>query len=237
MQAQITYLDHSGFSVKTAAHFLVFDYYLDTPHGGGLAQGVINPDLLGNENAAVFVSHHHPDHFSPRIFGWKSSVPKIRYFLADDIRTHEDAVFFHPGQSEDFGDMTVRALKSTDAGVAFLIHTDGLCIYHAGDLNWWKWDEDTEPEQKEAGQNFRAQIDLLKGEKVDLAFLPVDPRQGGDALLGFDYFMRTVQPEHAVPMHSFGRTEFFSRLLTEACTEPYRSRILLYQNRGDQLSI
>ncbi|XOQ46266.1 MAG: hypothetical protein ACFWUD_04460 [Thermocaproicibacter melissae] len=40
MKAEITYLYHSAFAVKTPSHFLVFDYYYDRPNGGHLAQGV-----------------------------------------------------------------------------------------------------------------------------------------------------------------------------------------------------
>ena len=34
---------------------------------------------------------------------------------------------------------TVRALTSTDEGVAFLITTPYETLFHAGDLNWWDW--------------------------------------------------------------------------------------------------
>lgn len=37
------YLYHSGVAVKTENHLLIFDYYLDAPQGGGLADGVVNP--------------------------------------------------------------------------------------------------------------------------------------------------------------------------------------------------
>ena len=236
MGAEITYLYHSSFAVKTAAHFLIFDYYLDTPHGGGLSQGVIDPAEIRDRDVVVFVSHRHPDHYSPRILGWRREIAKIRYVLSDDIRAREDAVMVHPGQTADLGDMTVRTLRSTDEGVAFLIDADGLCIYHAGDLNWWKWDEDSDAENAQMEHDFKAQVDMLRGKAVDLAFLPFDPRQGDDALLGFDYFMRTVSPKFAVPMHSFGQTGFFERLKTDPRTADYRGRVLLYQSRGQTVA-
>ena len=232
MGAEITYLYHSSFAVKTSAHFLIFDYYLDTPHGGGLSQGVINPAEIRDEDVVVFASHRHPDHYSPRIFGWRAEIPKIRYVLSDGIRTREDVLAVAPGRTYDLGDMTVRTLKSTDEGVAFLIDTDGFRIYHAGDLNWWAWDENSGAENARMARDFQSQIDLLRGETVDLAFLPFDPRQENDAFLGFDYFMRTVSPGYAVPMHSFGKTEFFERLRTDPRTAGYRDRILIYRSRG-----
>ncbi len=232
MDAEITYLYHSSFAVKTAAHVFVFDYYLDTPRGG-LSQGVVDPAALRGDDVVVFASHRHPDHYSPLIFGWRREIPKIRYVVSGDIRTREDVLAAAPGQTYDLGDMTVRTLKSTDEGVAFLIAADGLRLYHAGDLNCWKWKGDTAAENAEAERAFRAQVDLLRGERVDLAFLPFDPRQEDDAFCGFDYFMRTVSPKFAVPMHSFGKTEFFERLRTDPRTAGYRDRILLYRDRGE----
>jgi L-ascorbate metabolism protein UlaG (beta-lactamase superfamily) len=230
---EVRYLYHSAFAVKTPAHLLIFDYYCDTPRGAGFSRGVVDPEEIRGEDTVVFASHSHPDHYSPRIFAWRGTVPKIRYVLSSDIHTRENAARIGPGEEKDLGDLRVRALRSTDQGVAFLVKADGLCIYHAGDLNWWKWGEDTPAEQEEAGRGYREQIDLLRGERIDLAFVPVDPRQGADALLGIDYFMRTVGAARAVPMHAFGRTPFFSILGTDPRTEPYRGRILFYKDRGD----
>ena len=235
MNAKITYLHHSSFAVKTAAHFLIFDYYLDTPQGGKLAQGVVNPSEIRDENVLVFASHRHPDHYSPRILGWRREIAKIRYVLSDDIRTRENILAVSPGQTYDLGDMTVRTLKSTDLGVAFFIQTDGLNIYHAGDLNCWKWDGNSESENRQAERSFQTQVDTLRGEKIDLAFLPFDPRQEDDAFYGFDYFMRAVSPCCAVPMHSFGKLEFFERLKTDPRTADYLDKILLYNSRGQTI--
>ena len=40
----------------------------------------------------------------------------------------------------------IRTLRSTDEGVAFVVHYAGKTIYHAGDLNWWHWEG--EPDEK-----------------------------------------------------------------------------------------
>lgn len=235
MDLRIVYLYHSSFAVKTAGHLLIFDYCMDTPHGAGLSKGVIPPEILCGLNVLVFASHRHPDHYNPRIFAWRRTEPSVRYVISSDIRTKEEAVRLGPGETADLGDAQVRALRSTDIGVAFLVKTDGLCIYHAGDLNWWKWDEDTPEDQEKAGRTYREQIDLLHGEKIDLAFMPVDPRQGADSLLGIDYFMHTAGAERVVPMHSFGHTDFFDILKTDPRTEPYREKILFYRDRGEEI--
>lgn len=237
MEAQVTYLYHSSFAVKTASHFLIFDYCLDTPKGAGLAKGVVNPSELRGEAVTAFASHRHPDHFSPRIFGWRRELPGLACVLSSDIRSKEAAVRLGPGETAEVGGLSVRTLRSTDEGVAFLVKADGLLIYHAGDLNWWKWDEDTPADREQAGRAYREQIDLLRGEKIDLAFVPVDPRQGNDAVLGIDYFMRTAGAERAVPMHSFGHTDFFDLLKTDPRTAPYRDRIRYYRGRGERVPL
>ena len=77
------------------------------------------------------------DHYNPVIFEWRKGHSNIRYILAEEIPTKEEVLSVHPSRTYDLGDLQVRTLDSTDLGVAFLIKTDGLCLYHAGDLNWW----------------------------------------------------------------------------------------------------
>lgn len=50
-------------------------------------------------------------------------APRVRYVLSDDIRTREEAFRIGPGETLDLGDLSVRALRSTDAGAAFLVRT------------------------------------------------------------------------------------------------------------------
>lgn len=236
MEAEIRYLYHSGFAVKTELHFFIFDYYRDEPRGGGLADGVIDPVEIRDLDTVVFASHSHPDHFSRKIFDLKSGVEKIRFVLSSQIRTREAkeyALRIQAGQTCDLGDLTVRALKSTDAGAAFLVKADGLCIYHAGDLNWWHWEGEPTAENERMARQYREQIDTLRDDAVDVAFVPVDPRLGDSSLLGLDYFMKTVGAGLAVPMHSFGDTSFYEGLKSDPRTSPYLTKIWFYKNRGD----
>lgn len=234
MEAEIRYLYHSGFAVKTERHFLIFDYYRDDPRGGGLADGVIDPGEIRDLDTVVFASHSHPDHFSKKIFDLRSGVEKIRYVLSSEIRAKEDAVRVRAGQTCDLGDLTVHALKSTDIGAAFLVKTDGLSIYHAGDLNWWQWEGEPEADNERMAREYREQIDTLRGETIDIAFVPVDPRLGSGSLLGLGYFMEAVGAARVVPMHAFGNPAFFESLKSDPRTSSYRDRIWFYQNRGDK---
>ncbi len=233
MKAEIRYLYNSGFTLKTDRHFFIFDYYLDSPKGCGLEKGVIDPEEIKDLDVVVFVSHSHPDHYNPRIFSWRKTVGKIRYVLSDDIKTSEDVIKVAPGQEYDLGDLSVRTLDSTDIGVAFLIQADGLCIYHAGDLNDWYWNGEPDSDNREMTRRYRKQIDTLKGEAIDIAFVPSDPRLEEHALRGLDYFMRTVGAELAIPMHFSENTAVFEELKTDSRTESYRGRIAFFTQRGD----
>ena len=123
MQATVNYLYNSGFALETEKHLFIFDYYLDDPPSGGLRHGVINPReiaALGKETV-VLVSHGHFDHFNRVIFGWRGAIPGVRYVLSSDIPHRPGiAAAIAPGEERDFGDFTLRALHSTDLGVAFL---------------------------------------------------------------------------------------------------------------------
>ena len=230
---EIRYLYHSGFAVDTGGHLLIFDFFKDTPRGGKLADGVIDPAEIFGRDVVVFASHSHGEHYSPAVFGWRKQLPRVRYVLADDIRTREEAYRVGPGETLDLGDLSVRTLRSTDEGVAFLVKTDGLTVYHAGDLNWWHWNSETDAYNAQMARDYRREIDSLRGESIDAAFLPVDPRLEDKYLWGIDYFMRTVGAELAVPMHLWERYELIGRLRAEEQATPYRDRVAGYSQRGE----
>jgi L-ascorbate metabolism protein UlaG (beta-lactamase superfamily) len=234
-EVKIWYLYHSGFAVQTSKHFLIFDYYMDTPREGGLEKGVIDQDEIRDLDVVAFSSHSHPDHFNPCIFDWRRRVPSIRYILSDDIRTTQDAYFIKAGQTLEFDDLKVRALESTDAGVAFLVKVDGICVYHAGDLNWWHWEGETGQYNDEMAKSYKRQIDLLKGEEIDVAFVPVDPRLEDSYLLGIDYFMRSVGARLAVPMHFGENVSVCRRLHSDPRAADYREKVVSITQRGEKI--
>lgn len=235
IRAEVTYLSHSGFAVKTARHFLIFDYYRDSPKGGVLRDGVIDPRSLARERVAVFVSHGHHDHYNPVIFDWKREIPDIAYVLSDDIPAREPGVHLvSPGKEYELEDLFVRTLASTDEGVAFLVKVDDLTLYHAGDLNWWHWNDEPDEDNRRMAARYQAQIDSLRGQRIDLAFIPVDPRQEENSLLGLDYLMRTVGAQRVFPMHFWEQTQVFDRLREDPRTEAYRGSIVELGRRGEQ---
>lgn len=237
-EADIRYLGHSGFAVRTAAHVLIFDYYQDTPAGAarGLSTGVVEPAELQNDDVFVFASHRHHDHFNPLIFSWRAALPRVRYILSADIRAargQADALL-RPDADETFDGVRVRTLGSTDAGVAFLVQADGLCIYHAGDLNWWHWEGEPTADNARMARRYKQEIDKLKGERIDLAFVPVDPRLEKQYLWGLSYLMETVGAARVFPMHLWEQYDTCARLQADPDAAAWRARVESIARRGQR---
>lgn len=230
---------HSGFYMEFAHCTMLFDYY----------EGTL-PPLKTDKPLYVFASHVHQDHFSFCVFTKEElrAHPNVFYFLSNDIKRkynrnfflrqgvtkeqYERIVFVKAGETvcteeeEKNQKETIRTLCSTDAGVAFLVETDGCRIFHAGDLNWWSWEGESREDEIEMERAYKDEIKKLSGEHIDLACLPLDGRQKERFALGFDWFMRHVDTAHAYPMHYWDDDSVIAGLLALPCSEPYRDRIV-----------
>ncbi len=239
--AEVVYLFNSGFTVKKDERLFIFDCYNFLPFrkNKGLDGGVINPEEINDLDVTVFSSHAHMDHFSPSILKWGRDIPKLRYVLSSDIDTGktENVTKAYPNAAYDAGGVKVRTLKSTDEGVAFVVEADALKIYHAGDLNWWHWDGEPEHENQAMGDAYKAEIDKLKGEAFDIAFVPVDPRLENEYLWGLDYFMKNCDAKIIFPMHFRNSYSVFDRLVKDPATENYRGRIARITRRGQRFIV
>ena len=127
----------------------------------------------------------------------------------------------------------MTALTSTDEGVGFLVKRKGQCLYHAGDLHWWHWEGELEEENRAMARRYWEQIDRLRGETIDVAFLPADPRQGEAGLWGLRYFLRTVGVKTAAPMHCWGDERWMDRIAADPLLAGFRNRLLLMRREGD----
>lgn len=206
VRAKIHYLYHSGFAVQTKEHFLIFDYYKDKPCFGKeeLDGGVITAkEIAAHKNPVVFVSHGHGDHYNPVVLEWQKANQAIRYIISSDVPANGENIHsLAPYSSLELPDILVKTFGSTDLGVSFLASVDGIDIFHAGDLNWWHWkDESTEEEVKLSERDFLKEIEPIIGNKIDIAFFPVDPRLGSDYYLGAERFINLLKPSMLVPMH------------------------------------
>lgn len=225
VQAEVRYLHQSGFELWLGGRYLLFDY------DGAGAQP--DPRGLMSEGAAVFVSHRHGDHFAKEVLSYPRRNPALTLILSDDIRADgtEGAVRSVASRVRlELPGLAIRTLRSTDEGVAFLVRTEGVTVYHAGDLNWWHWEGESEEWNRKMAEDYRAEIDTLAGERIDLAFLPVDGRLGAAATWGADYFMETVGARYLVPMHFWEDRSVFSALERA----PYAARVCLPPETGER---
>ena len=197
MPADIYFLNHSGFILKIDDIVLVFDYYKDP------LQHVEKMITDGRNKIYFFVSHFHGDHFNPSISRFEEYADG--YILHGDCDLYlRDAGKMHlmdVGDSYSNEDFTVKMYGSTDAGGSFLIHCHGITIFHAGDLNDWTWEGAGDLINGRMHREYRTQIKKLAGKPINLAFVPMDPRQGADQELGMDYFLETTSAEYVFPMH------------------------------------
>lgn len=201
---KITYLDHSGFAVEYKKYVLIFDWY----------KGKL-PEFDSEKEIYVFSSHSHYDHFDRKIFELENIYPNVRYVLSADIteKPVPSKVWFVIADKEyRIGNLKVQTLHSTDAGVAFLVYVDDRIIYHAGDLNWWHWEEESEYYNEQMRMDYQKEIHKLKNIRIDVAFVPLDPRQEEQYYLGLDYFMKHTDTKLVFPMHMWGTMKFMRNL-------------------------
>lgn len=209
---KITYIYHSGFLVETKDCYYIFDYYKKEI-----------PKLNPEKPVFVFSSHSHGDHYEPRIFELlhQQNMKKIIAVLSKDISKkrhpqNEEVVVVRANEEYDLPFAThLETLLSTDCGVAFLLTCPEGTIYHAGDLNDWVWEGEPEQKNRQMTGMYRHEIDKLKGQKIDVAFLTLDPRQEDFYANGILYFLKKVSVEKVYPMHYWNRPRVIDRFLKE----------------------
>lgn len=232
----ITYYHHSGFSAALDDTLLIFDYWTGE-HGELPFPKRITPEILGRyREIVVFISHEHPDHMDPAVFEWRKNFP-VTYIVSHDMPVGTRGKRMAPGDSLTVSEnVKVRAFESTDLGVSFLVDLRGIKIFHAGDLNFWHWrEESTLKEIEEAEQDFNQAVEPLKGEAIDVAFFPVDPRQGRLFDAGANTFILSVKPRLMIPMHFWGRAEIAVEFARRArCRE---TEILAMTRYGEQIRL
>lgn len=221
---KITYIHHSSFCVELENSILLFDYFK-----GDL------PKFDTNKKLYVFASHFHEDHFDKCIFDIQNVHPDVTYILSKDIKRHrskyikaaKNSVILNFNENISIDDMKIKTLESSDIGVAFLIEIEGKVIYHAGDLNWWHWEgENSDEENKYAENKFKDGIDKIKGLDIDLAFVPLDPRQGDFYYLGFNYFMENTNTKVAFPMHMWCDFSLCKTFKSSEYAKDYKDRVI-----------
>ncbi len=202
---KITYLHHSGFAVEFDDFVLLFDD--------------ITPPVIDFSNKRVyfFVSHSHGDHYTKDIFSYTNNK-NTTYILSDDIKNYKksDKVIIVSEYKEyEFDDFRLYTFGSTDMGVSFYITTDEYKIFHSGDLNWWHWEGETEEYNREMEKEYKRHIQNLSKFKVDITFVPADPRLGYAYDYSVKYFIEKIKPDVLIPMHLWDNYSIIKKLLNE----------------------
>lgn len=184
----------------------------------------------------MFISHEHPDHMDPVVFDWRKDHP-ITYIVSGDMPIGIRGKRINPGEEMRLTSrVSVKAFDSTDLGVAFLVDVCGLKVFHAGDLNFWHWrEESTLKEIDEAEEAFRTAVEPITHEAIDVAFFPVDPRQGRLFEAGANYFILSVKPRLLIPMHFWGRAEIAAQFARQSrCHE---TEVVAMTRYGEQIRL
>lgn len=209
----VTYIHHSCFLVETDRFYYLFDY-----ENGQLPEMDVTKPIL------VLASHAHADHYTPEVFSLLADLgmQHIRAVLSDDIKPPQnvDALQVSPETQYVLGPRQhLTTFRSTDLGVAFLIEEDNRLIYHAGDLNDWVWEEESDAYNKEMTQNYRKQIrllaEMLNHRQIDTAFVVLDPRQEKDYDRGLCFFLEHISAKQIYPMHYWDDPSVIQRFLKE----------------------
>lgn len=229
---RVQYIGHSGFFVEMERVCLLFD----------LDKGEL-PKFSQEKRLFIFVSHKHPDHYNRNIWKQKDSYSDAYFVLSKDVPfsarqrellgiSEEDcsrvirvrAKERYYLEDREGGAVWIDTLRSTDLGVAYLVSCEGYKIYHAGDLNRWVWKGETEQWNRDMAEKYSQQLEelqqVLGGEQISIAFLPVDPRQEEEAFGGICEFLEKISVETVFPMHLWGKYE-----LVEPCIQTVASLV------------
>lgn len=220
---KITFIDHSAFMVELEEIALLFDYI-----GGKL------PEIEGDKELYIFSSHRHHDHYSQTIFDSEISEFHPTYILSDDIPSNmvpkefqNHVLFIGANQAQKIKDkLMLHTYLSTDEGVAFIVEVEGQTIYHAGDLNNWYWEGESDEWNTTVEQKYLAELEKMRDFDIDIAFLVLDPRQEEARYLGIDQFNQIVGAKSIVPMHFWGDFTVIDQLRNRDESKSYKDKII-----------
>ena len=195
---KIYYLGHSAFVVEADDYFFIFD-----AQDENYPSEFFDLNKLSDKKVRVFFSHRHHDHYCEKLHAACANLSNAFIFLGNfESGICKNTKTLKPRESFEFDGMTARAADSTDDGVCFLVQTEKITIFHAGDNADWG-----DGEQNAA---YYGEIDYLAGLnlKIDLAFIPVctySGRRPEDMTRGAVYAIEKLKPASAFPMHANGR--------------------------------
>lgn len=231
---KITYIYHSSFVIETEKITIIFDYWKDPAQ--------IIPNIIENSKKLyVFSSHFHEDHFNPIIFQFRKIQPNVEFILSKDILKHHkahqgDGIFLQKHDIFQDDSLFVKAYGSTDVGVSWYLKCEGKNIFHAGDLNDWVWNEDSEKNKRQSQEFFDRELaDIAKDVKqLDVAMFPVDSRIEGDYMRGAREFVETIPTSLFIPMH-FTAKPLLDAMAFKTIAQSNGSKFFSIKKEGDSI--
>lgn len=234
-EAMVRYLGHSGWSVRTAKHLLIFDYHEmnGRPDRPSLLNGFVSPDEIKSLPVTVFSTHEHGDHYDTTIFTWRDRVENIEYVLGHRPADRTGYEYIEPRQTKTLGDMQVTTIKSTDAGVGYVVQVDGLTIFHAGDHS---------SGTIEIPEEYSAEIDFIAETlpAPDLAFMPISGCSLGtpeSVKAGVYYAVDKLHPRVLFPQHMGNNEYALAEFEQEARERGVTTAMCCAGNRGDLFEV
>ena len=201
----IYYIYHSGFVLELEKSILIFDFYRIPTDKKNEEESFISKFIKRTDKKVyVFSSHSHNDHFNKEILKWLNLNENIKYILSDDIKIHKHKNFYFTkeGDSFELDNLKISTFGSTDLGSSFYVNVEDKNIFHSGDLHLWHWEDDTLEEEKTMYDAYMSELEKIKKlDRIDIAFVPVDPRLGVNTLEGVELFYKVLKPKLIVPMH------------------------------------
>lgn len=231
---KVTYLYHSGFLVELDTCYLLFDYYkgelpalsfdkamyvfVSHKHADHFDMGIFALEkkfmrlhyFLGSD---VKLSEKFLERkgINPQVKKKLDNIGKEKEFwYTFETGLTQEPVSFESSMQKNQS-LYIRTLKSTDAGVAFIIQAEGMWFYHAGDLNDWQWSGESRSYNEDMQKKYRMEIDKIKGMHFDVAFVPLDSRQEENYHWGMDYFLENTSQGYVFPMHMWDTYEWIEK--------------------------
>ncbi len=231
-EAVVWYTGHSGWTVKTKNHLLIFDYWErnDPPEDYCLANGHINPSEIHDLPTTVFVSHEHRDHYYAPVFDWRESVPDITYVMGFEPDSVTGYQYIGPHQEKVIDGVKITTIESNDSGVGFLVEADGVVIYHAGDHA---------NRQRDFSGPYLAEIEYLaeKDVDIDLAFMPISGCGFGDqeaVKLGVYRALELLSPGFFFAQHALDAEYKYREFADQAADQNFETEFMCAGHKGDR---
>ena len=235
----VLFIHHSCFVVELDTKVLVFDYFNGNRVNGYHFGGRL-PIYDADTPMYFFASHKHQDHFDMDIYRFAERYENIHYIISKDAKLspnflqkhgidpsiREKITYVTHGEDYLIDDVKVHTYLSTDAGVAFAVEADGRHIYHAGDLNNWKWEGAGDLINGKIERVYKHQIGLMADTYFDAAFVVLDPRLAQHKFKGFDYFLKNVSAKYVFPMHCWQEFGVIDEYLSRIANPTFTGRIM-----------